>query len=173
MGQLVRQQPPSFGRVRRILPVPERDMISNGVRKSVHRPCRRGCSCVRVHPHPAELMSEAGLEKSTRLRIERTSGGAKHIVYDRGRFRLAGVGFVCSAPQATRDRHRLAECALIGAFATQFRAFIRASLALSSGRVTAARAFALKQARYERRTGACTSLKFRERLLHAQRAPLI
>jgi hypothetical protein len=71
MSEFVRYQLAPGGRRWRILPVVKYDTLPRGVSERIHRLRRLGRFRIRVHPHPAEVTSEARPEEITSSRIER------------------------------------------------------------------------------------------------------
>jgi len=70
----------------------ENDVPPYRVSQRIHRPRRLGSYPVGMHPHPAEVVAEARLHESARVRVERLAGRAQHLVHDRrhrGSLRLA------------------------------------------------------------------------------------
>ena len=66
MGELMREQPFSFARLRGILPSTERHVVSKGVGQGIHCAGRSSRFLVGVYPHAAEISAEAHLHEATR-----------------------------------------------------------------------------------------------------------
>jgi len=64
-----------------ILATAKNDVVTQRIRMSVHGFRRPGRSLIGVYSYFAEVVSEAGFEKTAQTGIERLAGMAQHLVY--------------------------------------------------------------------------------------------
>lgn len=84
VGKFVGDEMPAAGRLRLIAPMPECDLIADGVRDGSHGSRGVRGARVRVYPHAAEVMPEAFLHERASRRIQRLTPVVQHLVHGRG-----------------------------------------------------------------------------------------